>query len=152
MAEQKNRIRQWRGTVESYNLLAKAGRLDYWTRYSVKSVDNITGSITWKEYYGDNLITEVPGQLLPVIDVVTALPDTLNPGDRYLVGADNETYYIVEVGVFREDGTGFSKTTKISPFNEGISVRVKNKNYKSYLVVNRKLVTYDDVDGGRYDE
>lgn len=156
MADNMHRVRNWRGTVESYNLLAAAGALDYWTRYSVKSVDTVTGAITWKEYFGDNLITEVPGQLLPVIDIVAALPTTLNPGDRYLVGADaTETedahYYIVEVGVEKSDGTGFASTTKIKPFDEGVSVRVKSKAYKSYVLVEGKIVTYDEVDCGTYE-
>lgn len=156
MAETRHRIRQWRGTAESYNFLMKAGALDYWTRYSVKYVDSETGAISWKEYYGDNLITETPGQLLPVIDIVAALPNTLNPGDRYLVGRDatdtsTANYYIVEVGVYMEDGSGYQKTTKTKTFEEGISVRVKNKGYKSYLLVNGEMTTYDEVDCGTYE-
>jgi hypothetical protein len=151
MAETKNRVRHWRGTVDSYNVLAKAGALDYWTRYSVKYVDEATGVISWKEYYGDNLITESTGQLLPVIDIVSALPSSLNPGDRYLVGQDGIGYFLVDVGVYREDAGGYSKTTKTKTLEEGISVRVKNRGYKSYLVINGNIRTYDDVDCGSYE-
>ena len=150
MAEIRKRVRHWRGTPEAYNTLVKAGALDYWTRYSVKYVDSVTNEITWKEYFGDNLITETPGQLLPVIDIVDELPSVLNPGDRYLVGADG-TYFIAEVGVFREDGTGYSLTTKIYTFKEGISVRVKNRGYKSYLLYDGKIITYDEVNCGTYE-
>lgn len=151
MAEKKNRIRQWRGTAESYEILAKAGALDYWTRYSVKYVDSVTGAISWKEYYGDNLITEATGQLLPVIDIVPALPESLNPGDRYLVGLDGNGYYLVEIGVYRENAGGYATTTNIKEFEEGISVRVKNRAYKSYLLINGSIRTYDDVDCGSYE-
>ena len=149
MAETKNRVRFWRGSADSYNLLAKANKLDYWTRYSVKHVDPKTGIITWKEFYGDNPITEATGQLLPVIDIVSALPNALNPGDRYLVGEGNE-YYLVEVGVYMDD-LGYSTTTKTKTFEEGISVRVRNRNYKSYLIVNGEMTTYDEVDCGTYE-
>lgn len=154
MAENKNMVKFWRGTEEGYNLLAKANMLDYWTRYSVKSVDSETGVITWREYFGDNLITEPTGQLLPVIDIVSALPSMLNPGDRYLVGEDangitSATYYIVEIGVERDD-TGYSQTTKTKRFEDGMSVRVKNRDYKSYLIVNGQIRTYDEVDCGTY--
>lgn len=151
MANNKKIVRFWRGNVESYNLIAKAGLLDYWTRYSVKQSDG-----SWKEYYGDNLITEPTGQLLPVIDIVATLPSVLNPGDRYLVGRDaTETesaeYYIVEVGVEKNDGTGYVETTKVKEFKEGISVRVKNRSYKSYVLADGEVLTYDEVNGGRYD-
>lgn len=150
MANNK-RVKFWRGTVESYNILLKAGILDYWTRYSVKQNDG-----SWKEYYGDNCITEVTGQLLPVLDIVATLPSVLNPGDRYLVGQDatdtnSAEYYIVEIGLEKDNGTRYQETTKIKPFKEGISVRVKNRGYKSYLLVGGEIVTYDEVNGGTYD-
>ena len=150
MANNNKRVRFWRGTVESYNIIAKSGLLDYWTRYSVKQSDG-----SWKEYYGDNCITEVTGQLLPVLDIVATLPSVLNPGDRYLVGRNAQgdasaEYYIVEVGVEKET-TGYQETTKVKPFKEGISVRVKNKGYKSYLLVDGEIITYDEVNGGTYE-
>ena len=151
MAEKKNRVRHWRGTADAYNTLVLAGALDYWTRYSVKYVDEGTGMISWKEYYGDNLITESTGQLLPVIDIVSALPTSLNPGDRYLVGRDGIGYFLVNVGLYREDAGGYAQTTKTQTFEEGISVRVKNRGYKSYLVIDKNIRTYDDVDCGSYE-
>ena len=34
---------------------------------------------------------------------------------------------------------------------EGVSVRVKNRGYKSYLLLNNEVITYDEVDCGFYD-
>lgn len=150
MANNNKRVRFWRGTVESYNIIAKAGLLDYWTRYSVKQTDG-----TWREYFGDNLISEPTGQLLPVIDIVAELPTVLNPGDRYLVGKDADgvssaEYYIVSVDVYKED-KGYVDTVLTEPFKEGISVRVKNRGYKSYVLVEGEMLTYDEVNGGTYE-
>lgn len=151
MANNNKRVRLWRGTKESYNVIAKAGRLDYWTRYSVKQSDG-----SWLEYYGDNLISEPSGSILPVIDIVATLPTVLNPGDRYLVGKDatansSAEYYIVEIGLEKDNGTGYQETTKIKEFKEGISVRVKNRKFKTYVLVEGEIITYDEVNGGTYD-
>ena len=99
MANTQKLVKKWRGTREAYNRIANASMLNYWTRYSVKEVDG-----SWTEYYGSNLISSPSGQLLPVLDIVSELPTTLNPGDRYLVGIDaTETstaeYYIVTVDI-----------------------------------------------------
>lgn len=144
MAENK-RVRFWRGTSESYERMKNAGMLNYWVRYSVKYVDH-NGLVVWKEYYGDNLLTPESGQLLPVIDIVDALPDVLNPGDRYLV-SNNGEHFIVEIVVENSvNGLG----SRIITFNEGISVRVKSEGYKSYTLYNGNIVTYDEVDCGLY--
>ena len=100
MAETKNRVRFWRGTAESYELLKKAGALNYWTRYSVKYENG--GLVTWKEFYGDNPLTEETGQLLPVIDIVQTLPKVLNPGDRYWV-SNGGINLITTIGVGKDD-------------------------------------------------
>lgn len=150
MAELKNRVRFWRGSSESYETIKKAGMLNYWTRYSVKYKD-ANGLVTWKEFYGDNPLTEEPGQLLPVIDIVTQLPSVLNPGDRYWVSANGENYIVdITVGTKNESGDSTLSYRAIT-LNEGMSLRVKNKGYKSYVLIGTEWVTYDEVDCGSYD-
>lgn len=146
----KKRVRFWRGTAKSYELLKKAGKLNYWTRYSVKYEDK-NGVITWKEFYGDNPLTEEPGQLLPVIDIISQLPSVLNPGDRYWISTDSENY-IVDILVGENDSTGEpTLTQRFTTLKEGISVRVREKGYKSYLIVDNEVKTYDEVDCGFYE-
>lgn len=148
MAETKKRVRFWRGTAESYELLKKAGALNYWTRYSVKyTVDGLT---TWKEFYGDNPLTEETGQLLPVIDIVETLPSVLNPGDRYWVNKNGfNLITIIDVG--RDANGEVTLSSRSLELKDGVSVRVKNKGYKSYLVLDGEIITYDEVDCGTYD-
>ena len=146
----KHIVRHWRGTRNTYNLIAKTNLLDYWTRYSVKEVDG-----SWSEYYGKNLISCQSGQFLPVIDIVTTLPEVLNPGDRYLVGVDmtNTTpaeYYIVTIDVDESAESGISARTEEFRNNGGLSVRVINKKSMAYQLVDGYLITYDQVDGGIY--
>lgn len=151
MAETKKRVRFWRGTSESYEILKKRGALNYWTRYSVKYVTS-NGLVKWKEFYGDNPLTEETGQLLPVIDIVTEteLPSQYNPGDRYWVSNNNENY-IVNVTVGPDDADGNTTLSSIiTELKEGISVRVKNRGYKSYFLMNNNIITYDEVDCGTY--
>ena len=140
----KHIVRFWLGTRGNYNFLKESGRLDPWTRYSVKDAD---GSIC--EYFGENLISIPTGQLLPVKDIVTTLPGELFPGDRYLVGRDNDSYYIVTVGV-EETESGYVLSSYVDPFDEKYTVRVLNKGNKAYILLDKKLRTYDDVDCGEY--
>lgn len=137
-------IKNWRGTRATYNLIAKAGTLDYWTRYSVKEVDG-----TWCEYYGSNLISEPSGQLLPVIDIVETLPAKLNPGDRYLVGSGS-SYSIVTVDVDHLAENNLSTRSEAFTNNSGKSVRVINQKSMAYQLVDGELVTYDQVNGGTF--
>ena len=96
-------------------------------------------------------MTEESGQLLPVIDIVTQLPSVLNPGDRYWVSADGENY-IVDILVGINDTSGNATLSqRVIELKEGVSVRVKNEGYKSYLLVNNEITTYDQVDCGFYD-
>jgi len=148
MANNNKIVRKWRGTRASYNTIAKANMLNYWTRYSVKDVDG-----TWTEYYGSNQISCPTGQLLPVLDIVSKLPETLNPGDRYLVGVDaTETsaseYYIVTIDV--DNVNGLSARTEAFVNNSGKSVRVINRKSMAYQLVDGKMITYDQVDGGTF--
>lgn len=150
MNNNKHIVKKWRGTRNSYNIIAKANLLDYWTRYSVKEVDG-----SWTEYYGTNLISCPSGQFLPVLDIVETLPSTLNPGDRYIVGADaTDTtpaeYYIVTIDVDTTSENGISARTEAIKNNGGMSVRVINKKSMAYQLVDSKLITYDQVDGGSY--
>lgn len=148
MAETKNRVRFWRGTAESYELLKKAGALNYWTRYSVKYENG--GLVTWKEFYGDNPLTEETGQLLPVIDIVQTLPKVLNPGDRYWV-SDGSINLITTIGVGKDENGVATLSSRSLELKEGVSVRVKSKGYKSYLILDGELITYDEIDCGTYD-
>lgn len=148
MAETKNRVRFWRGTAESYELLKKAGALNYWTRYSVKYENS--GLVTWKEFYGDNPLTEETGQLLPVIDIVQTLPKELNPGDRYWVSTRGINL-ITTIDVGKDNNGVATLSSRSLELKEGMSVRVKNKGYKSYVVLNGEYVTYDEIDCGTYD-
>ena len=148
MAETKNRVRFWRGTAESYELLKKAGALNYWTRYSVKYENG--GLVTWKEFYGDNPLTEETGQLLPVIDIVQTLPKVLNPGDRYWV-SNGGINLITTIGVGKDDNGVATLSSRSLELKDGVSVRVKSKGYKSYLILNGELITYDEIDCGTYD-
>ena len=146
----KHRVKNWRGTRKSYNVIAKANLLDYWTRYSVKEVDG-----SWTEYYGKNLLSCPSGQFLPVLDIVTTLPEVLNPGDRYLVGVDMTDatpaeYYIVTIDVDDSSENGISARTEELRNNGGLSVRVINKKSMAYQLVDGYLITYDQVDGGIY--
>ncbi len=148
MKNTNKKVKFWRGTRASYEIIAKAGLLNYWTRYSVKEVND-----TWTEYYGKNLISCPSGQFLPVIDIVETLPTTLNPGDRYLVGNDatdntNAEYYIVTVDVDNSAANGLSVRTEELVNNSGMSLRVINKQSMAYQLVNGELITYDMVDGG----
>lgn len=150
MANNNKIVKKWRGTRKSYNIIAKAGLLDYWTRYSVKDVDG-----TWTEYYGSNQITCPSGQYLPVLDIVSALPSVLNPGDRFLVGRDaTETesaeYYIVTIDVDDTASNGLSARTDKFNNNSGMSVRVINRKSMAYQLVDGEMTTYDMVDGGVY--
>ena len=150
MAKTQKIVKKWRGTRESYNKLFKSGTLDYWTRYSVKEFDG-----NWTEYYGSNQISKPSGQILPVLDIVSILPQILNPGDRYLVGKDatdmtNAEYYIVIVDVDSTTNNKLSVRTESFINNSGMSVRVINRDSMAYQLVDGKMITYDLVDGGEY--
>ena len=143
MAENKNKIRFWRGTRESYNKITAP---DFWTRYSVKEPNGV-----WREYYGTNLISIQTGSIAPVLDVVKELPQQVNPGDRYLLEAVVDgalLYQIYEFSPFQVNGE-YQLSEKITDLGD-FSVRIKSKGLKAYQVVNGELVTYDDIDCGSY--
>lgn len=131
-------IKFWRGSRESYNKIVSEGKADFWTRYSVKETDGRR-----VEYFGTHPVQEPTGELYPVLDVVTALPATLNTGDRYLVGNDTDGYYVVEIAANKAQ-------SKIEPLGS-LSVRVASNNYYKYQYVDGELKTYDNgVDCGTY--
>lgn len=160
MTVDKHIVKFWRGSRAAYNAL---GTWDYWTRYSVYEGDENGNHIAgepYTEYYGTTCITPVAGQLLPVKTVCSTLPTETEIGDRYLVGYDSYMdlsgnmvegkYYLVEIGpVINADGTTYRKASTIKPFNKQ-SVRIMDRNMKEYLVLNGKLVTYDDVNCGEF--
>lgn len=150
MEKNKKIVKKWRGTRKAYNTIAQANMLDYWTRYSVKDDNG-----TWTEYYGANQISSPTGQILPVLDIVSSLPQTLNPGDRYLVGEDGSdnspaAYVIVTIYADSEQANGIF--FHYEPFinNSGMSIRVINKASMAYQLVDEVLLTYDKVDGGYF--
>lgn len=133
-----NIVKFWRGSRESYDALVKAGKADFWTRYSVKESDGRRN-----EYFGTLPVSPATGELYPVKDIVTSLPTSLNTGDRYLVGDDTNGYYVVEIAA------NLSQSV-IKPLGE-LSVRVESHNYYRYQYVNGKLTTYDNgIDCGTY--
>ena len=141
---EKHKVRNWRGTRANYELLAKNGVLDDWTRYVV--IDTINGKDVFTEYYGENQVSEATGQLLPVNDIIGNISNiTPKPYDRYLVGADGKGYQIYEYVI---DGE-FNKWL-IKPFDNRYGVRVISKGLKNYVYVNNTLKTYDDVDCGDF--
>ena len=149
---EKHIVRFWRGKRESYEFLKELNMLDPWTRYSVSDSD---GSIT--EYFGTNQITQPSGQLFPVNDIVSELPETLNPGERFLVGhdaADGEPakYSIMVVSTVpdEEDPTKYRAEIQIEDFDYKYGVRVLSRGLKNYVLVDGKLKTYDDVDCGTF--
>lgn len=181
MAENVNHIivRHWIGSLESYNSIKAQGLLDKWTRYTVNvAADNYSttdseGNVTttpvntYVEFYGENRITPYyPGELLPVKDIVSELPQNLGIGSRYLVGpkdafdADgnllyeddqpgSDNWYIVTIQG-QIDG-GYLKLVEPDIERLGnLSVRVESYGLKAYVLVDKKLKTYDDIDCGTF--
>lgn len=160
-------VRHWLGTLESYNKIKEAGLLDEWTRYTVKVIVD-GGTSGYVEYYGQNRLTPYyPGELLPVKDVVSTLPNGLSPGDRYLVGPseafDTETHKLLYedlqpgseswwiVTIQGEENNGYLVLNEPDIKKLGnLSVRVESLGLKAYVLVNGKLKTYDDVDCGTF--
>ena len=143
----KHVVRFWRGTRKSYEIIKNARLIDAWTRYSVENPDG-----SWTEYFGENLIGEPTGQILPVKDIVPSLDGvSLSPGDRYLVGSDgvdggNATYQIYTVCANSEGNI----TIKIMDFTESYTVRVLSRGNKAYVLNEGYLISYDDVDCGEF--
>ena len=132
----------WRGKRSTYNQLGIDKKLDYWTLYSVIEPDG-----TRSLYWGAKPTVTVTGELYPVTDIVSELPTALNVGDRYIVGHDgtfdssgsvvtHAEYYIVEIAA---DAT----QSVINPLGS-FSARVKNRGMKCYMLINDRLVTYDN--------
>lgn len=149
MAE-KHIVRFWRGERSKYNFLKDMGALDPWTRYIV-----IDGDDTITEYFGENVISDNTGQLLPVNDIVSRIPSTAVPGDRYLFGHDKTntreaSYHVVTIGVKKDDNGEWATYLDFQEFDEKYGVRVKSKGLKNYILVDGVLKTYDDVDCGSF--
>ena len=150
MEKNKKIVKNWRGTRQAYNILYNAGILDYWTRYSVKEPNG-----TWTEYYGANQITCPTGQILPVLDIVSEVPQVVNPGDRYLIGQDasdtsNAEYHIVTIYLDTTQENNLNVHTEKFINNSGMSVRVIKRQSMAYQLVDGLLITYDKVDGGDF--
>lgn len=129
-------VKFWRGNRATYNQLGSEGKIDYATRYTVIETDG-----TISEYFGFKHISEKSGLLYPVKDIVETLPDTLNVGDRYLVGSENE-YYVVEI-------SSDAEKSSIIPLGK-YSVRVESKGMKEYYIQDGALTCTNVIDCGTY--
>ena len=142
---EKHTVKHWKGSRANYEFLLKNNAIDDWTRYVV--VDEINGEKVTVEYYGNNQVAELTGQLLPVNSIISSISEiTPAPFDRYLVGADGSGYRVYEC-VFDSDNI---LKWYIKSFDYRYGVRVKDKGLKNYVYVNGKLITYDDVDCGEF--
>ena len=134
MANINNRVKLWRGTRAKYNDISE---YDYWTEYFVLETNGV-----WKIYFGTREVSQSTGELAPVKSILTlaefqALTDSEKAqGSRYLVGSGN-VYYVVEFGP-----TTSVEATRIEPLGN-YSVRVENKDFHKYQLVNGGLITYD---------
>lgn len=140
----------WRGYRSTYDELGANGSLNHWKLYSVINDDG-----TRSLYWGAQPAIVATGQLAPVIDILDTLPSNLSVGDRYIIGHDGTfddsgnllsaaEYYVVEINSDMTQST-------VNPLGD-FSVRVKNRNMMNYMLVNNKLITYDDkvIDCGEY--
>lgn len=141
----KHLIKHWRGSRENYNLLKSTGLIDFWTLYYV--VDTVGTESHIVEYFGNNVINQPTGQVLAVNDLLTQLPSSANPYDRFLVGNDVDGYKIYEY-------TPISGTSELSVsemnFDWKYGVRILSKGLKNYVYYNSHLKTYDDIDCGEF--
>lgn len=128
-------VKIWRGNRKTYDAIVERNATDYWTHYYVKESSGI-----WSEYFGTIPVKQATGQLYPVDTVVSTLPSTLVKGQRFLVGIDGDDandaqYYVVEIADVLPE-------SRIMPLGN-LSVRVKDRGYKNYQIVNKVLTTYD---------
>ena len=139
-----HRVRKWRGPRSAYESIIKGGNIDSWTRYSV--IDNINGRNVITEYFGENQIAELTGQLLPVINILKSISDGVaEPYNRYIVGMDGVGYSIYEC-ILADDTLRWY----IKPFDYRFGVRVIERGLKNYVYINNVLRTYDDIDAGEF--
>jgi hypothetical protein len=139
---EKQKVRNWKGTRENYELLVSNNGTSPWTKYVV--IDNINGREFITEYYGTNQVCEATGQLLPVKSIIASISEIEpQPYDRYLVGSNGNGYNIYEYII-----SGDSHRWIIKPFDYRYGVRVISEGLKNFVYVNGTLRTYDDVDCG----
>ena len=139
---EKQKVRNWKGTRENYELLVSNNVTSPWTKYVV--IDNINGREFITEYYGTNQVCEATGQLLPVKSIIASISEIEpQPYDRYLVGSNGNGYNIYEYII-----SGDSHRWIIKPFDYRYGVRVISEGLKNFVYVNGTLRTYDDVDCG----
>lgn len=144
--EEKHKVRFWRGKREKYELLVKKNAVNDWTRYTV--IDTINGTNFYTEYFGQNQIADLTGQLLPVKSVIANINDLseFTLYDRYLVGADGDGYFVYEYVIDSEKKHKWI----IKSFDYRYGIRVIDRGLKNYVYVNGVLKTYDDVDCGEF--
>jgi len=149
MAE-KHLVRHWRGSRENYNFLKKYNKLNPWTKYTVIDDNPENDEQTIVEYLGENQVTPLTGQLLPVDSVyetINAIPEEKKiPYARFLVGKNGKGYKIV---TFTLD-SGNNLCTEVTKFDYRYGVRIKDRMLKNYVYFNSMLRTYDDTNCGEY--
>lgn len=145
-----HKIRNWKGSVASYNFLKERGSLDPWTKYFVVYSGETSEYIV--EFLGENRIQEDCGQLYPVNSIVSTAPSVsdVNPYDRFLVGSDGEGYIIYEyLPKALSDGT-YELVATTKQLDDRYGVRVRSEGLKNYVYFQNKLISYDDVNCGTF--
>ena len=92
-------------------------------------------------------LSSATGQVLAVNDLLTQLPSSANPYDRFLVGNDVEGYKIYEYTPMSETG---ELSVSEMDFDWKYGVRILSKGLKNYVYYNGHLKTYDDIDCGEF--
>ncbi len=146
----KHLVKHWRGSRETYNFLKQNNRLNTWTRYSVIDDNPENGEQEIVEYLGENQITPLTGQLLPVESVyetIDAIPEEKKiPYSRFLVGKNGKGYKIVTFTLDKDNNL----CPEVKKFDYRFGVRIKDRMLKNYIYYESKLVTYDDANCGEY--
>lgn len=154
MATTTNKVKFWRGTRAQYNALG--ADVDYNTYYTVREENG-----HWSMFYGPMAILVPSGQLPPVskvvefADITEDIKSSIVAGKKGILVHDATNQIGLNVP---DDFTGYYTLEKridgkleAKLLDEGVSVRIGEKKYKTYQVVDGVLKTYDDVDAGRFD-
>lgn len=147
-------VQFWKGTREQYARLRLRNRVRDNIRYSV-----IEENDTVTEYLGERKISNEINEQLAAVDTVMSSvnfknssenfnskrlligPSTAFNSDGYLLddydASENDVWYIVDYNKI------INGIPNIINF-KGHTVRIKSYHMKEYMLVNNKLITYDD--------